>query len=163
MERGFTLIEILVAFAIISIISVISVPNLRKFINDQELNNTSSDLVRILRQAQSGAMSGVICNPLQPSKDWRVNINLSSSVNYKLFCRNTSNLDSVKYDYTAPSIASNPAGCQPLEVYFTKNKTEFRCNGSPSSATSVSISLSKNGRSYYVTVTNGGSISSWGN
>ncbi len=70
---GFSLLEILIAIAVLSIATAIAIPNLRKFNEDQSLTNSKGDLVRSIRQAQSNAQSGVLCTSNgQTSVSWGV-------------------------------------------------------------------------------------------
>lgn len=71
--RGFTLIEILVAIALISTMAVIALPNFRTFGENQDIKNSSLELVRSLRQAQSSATSGTRCST-KPSDNWTVKV-----------------------------------------------------------------------------------------
>ncbi len=75
---GFTLVEVLVAISILVIIGAVSVPNLMHFNESQILQNTTSDLVRVLRQAQSSANSHTQCTSVLIAKDWEVDISASS-------------------------------------------------------------------------------------
>lgn len=57
--RGFTLLELVVSIAILSVILTITVPFFRDFRANQELEQTAKTLVTDLRLAQSKAFAGV--------------------------------------------------------------------------------------------------------
>lgn len=54
---GFTLLEILITFGIILVLITVSIPITVSFFNNQDLENTSYQLVQSLRQAQNQAMA----------------------------------------------------------------------------------------------------------
>ncbi len=134
-DRGFTLIEILVAIAIISIVTVTVVPNLRKFNSDQELSNDTNKLIQTLRQAQSNAQSGLKClrSPTATaSANWMVGATNSATFYIQPTC-NDANLglvapaiEKTTYTLTNTRITVNSTGVgtcllsQP-QVTFTKN------------------------------------------
>ena len=84
-QSGFSLAEILVVLAIVSLIGAISIPNLSKFSRSQKIPDTTRDIVSVLRQAQTNAFSGARCNS-NVSADWRVSIN-NLTKTYSLFAR----------------------------------------------------------------------------
>lgn len=75
-STGFTLIEILITISIVLLITTMAVPNLKRFSQDQELDEAASNLVQVLRLAQSSAYSSVRCSNGQPSSSWTVNFYL---------------------------------------------------------------------------------------
>lgn len=72
LKKGFTLIEVLVAVAIISIIAVVSIPNLKKFSQNQTLTTKSDNVLNSIRQAQANAQSGVKCKDGNNSVSWSI-------------------------------------------------------------------------------------------
>ena len=94
-SKGFTLVEILVAITIIATISILAIPNLRKFGEDQKLSDTSGDLIRILKEAQSSSMSGITCSGV-PSIGWEVQ---SNGASYSLVCKSANAPETI---YTKP-------------------------------------------------------------
>ncbi len=61
-QNGFTLVEILIAISILSVVSAITIPNFNAFINDQNLRQSQEALKNGLRDAQNRAISGVDSN-----------------------------------------------------------------------------------------------------
>jgi len=61
-NNGITIIEILIAIAVISIISSIVVLNLSKFRNEQALKNTTIDIVSLLNKAKQNTLSSINSN-----------------------------------------------------------------------------------------------------
>lgn len=61
-RRGYTLIELLIAAAIISVLSAVVFINFRTFSQDQILNKAAGEIQSILREAQSNATSSFACS-----------------------------------------------------------------------------------------------------
>lgn len=80
-KTGFTLVEVLVTVGILLVASAVAIPNLARFSQDQELSNTTSDIITLLRQAASNAQSGVKCRGDETSISWSVDF---SSIKYFL-------------------------------------------------------------------------------
>ncbi|MGP1665109.1 MAG: GspH/FimT family pseudopilin [Rhodanobacter sp.] len=82
-QRGFTVIEILVAIAIASILAAVAVPSLSGFLRNVKLNSISGSLVASLQQARGEAIARnqrVLVCPSNPARtdcaataDWGVN------------------------------------------------------------------------------------------
>lgn len=167
--RGFTLIEILIAIAILSLSAIIAIPNLRRFNDEQELNNASEDIVRTFREAQSSAASNIRCNN-GPSGKWFVELNNVAGVNYKLLCQNSSgvNESSPRYqkNWTGISLGGVTScaatSANSLKVEFVGNSITYWCGAtsfSPANS-AVSIVITKNSRSKTISINVGGVISS---
>ena len=60
-QSGFTLVEILVVIAILSIIGVSLLPNLKTFNVDQNFRNTVSEMAQDIRKAQANSQSKIEC------------------------------------------------------------------------------------------------------
>ncbi|MBI3486389.1 prepilin-type N-terminal cleavage/methylation domain-containing protein [Candidatus Daviesbacteria bacterium] len=71
---GFTLVEIIVAIAILSLAAVVAIPGFNKFNQDQVLSLATGELITTLRQAEGNAQSGVKCgdNNGSPSINWYI-------------------------------------------------------------------------------------------
>lgn len=111
-NKGFTLIEILIAVAIIGLISAISIPGFRNFNQGQELDSVKSRLYDDLRLAQSKANSSVVC-PGAPTfvasmqSVWSVEIQQNRYINhYK--CVNDSDVSN-KREYIGSTEKSFPS------------------------------------------------------
>jgi prepilin-type N-terminal cleavage/methylation domain-containing protein len=61
-NKAYTLIELMVAVAILVIVSIISVNQFRSFNQDRELSNSASNLQSFIRTAQTNATTGTLCN-----------------------------------------------------------------------------------------------------
>lgn len=167
---GFTLIEILVTVSILALITVVSIPNLRKFSQDQTLNDTASRLLRTLERARSSAFAKISCSN-KPSTSWKVAF---TSVDYtlKATCQDKNSYPLpvetsetfITEDYSAKNISiSTNSGCPTgiPEIIFSGNDVSFKCgNGSLVSSTSLLITLSNNlGNSpVTISVNKGGAI-----
>lgn len=69
---GFTLVELLVAVAIIGIITVAILPQFSTFNKGQTLQNEAARLQTALRVAQNNATSGLKCNTTTGALSWKV-------------------------------------------------------------------------------------------
>ena len=54
--KGFSMIEMIVTMVIISILTVIAAPDVKSVIQQEHLNQSASDLIRVLNKAQSRAL-----------------------------------------------------------------------------------------------------------
>lgn len=83
--RGFTLIEILISISILALIAAISLPNIRKFGEDELIKAAASNLTQFLRKAQANAQTGVKCPNGEISQSWVVDF-VPASVKADLLC-----------------------------------------------------------------------------
>lgn len=85
LQKGFTLIEILVAISIVSLIAVIGVPNLKRFNEGQQFQNDVSELIRNLRRMQSNSQSSIVCSPNDGSSSWALKFDSQTGSGYSYF------------------------------------------------------------------------------
>lgn len=156
--RAFTLVEILIAITLISSLSVLAIPNLRKFNEDQVLADTTNDLVRALKQAQSSSMSGIRCSA-GTSTSWSVEF---SSSTFKILC--SYNLAGVAatpenfYEKTVSGVTITcTGGVGTPRIIFNKN--EVSATGCTATSGKYTINVVKGSQSKIITVDKGGSIS----
>lgn len=98
MPRGFTLIEILISIAIIALLGVVAIPNLKTFNEGQNLNNAASDLGSMLHTAQINAQTGAKCkngytsvedsNDNIPGGTWKVTVSSTGFTLQASKCQN---------------------------------------------------------------------------
>jgi prepilin-type N-terminal cleavage/methylation domain-containing protein len=167
MPKGFTLIEILIAITILSLAAVVAIPNIKKFGEDQEVKNISSDIARLVRQAQSSGMSGIKCSNGNPNRYWMVRTTYSvGSTKYELMCYDGATLYP-EYDKTVVDVSRVAAtgSCQSsakLMILFKGNVTEFWCGGPAIEALqnipALDLTVQKNNVKNMITVEKGGSI-----
>lgn len=142
MPRGFTLVEILVAITIVSLVSVVAIPNLRNFNNDQELDNAISNLEDTIRRAQSSASSNIGCSNGNQSVGWVVSI---SNSNYSLITKCLGSANETLYTRSWPQkikLMDNSCGSSyPGETTFKGNSADFSCGGNPLVAQNFAIKL----------------------
>ncbi len=175
-NSGFTLVEILVAISILAVIGVISIPNLSRFNDNQTLQVVSSDLVRVLRQAQSSANSRIGCVGNFISREWDVTLttNTYSLYNSCYVPTNGSALPPTLF-YTSPSSIPSTISIVPetlsgtcggatihfMSEYQPYDQNRFRnvnfgC-GLPAE-NNLRITISYLGQRTYVCMNKGGSI-----
>lgn len=73
MNKGFTLVEILVVITLMAVAAAVVIPNFRKFNEGQDLTQSVNNLKQALRIAQSSATSGTKCSSL-PASSWKVSL-----------------------------------------------------------------------------------------
>lgn len=127
-SQGFTLVEILVAVAIVAALAVAIIPNYIRFNAQQVLNNDTSKLIQTLNQAHANAQSSVNCHNGQPSSFWSVSLTSSNlSLNCSYNSGNTSMfLNESNYNYSSNVSMTSPS----CTIYFQKNDV-FICPPSP--------------------------------
>lgn len=85
---GFTLVEVITAITVLAIASVVVVPNLRRYVQSQDLIVAKNDLKYALRTAQTNASSRVKCPTSDiASKSWSVVFTTANPPSYKLEAR----------------------------------------------------------------------------
>jgi prepilin-type N-terminal cleavage/methylation domain-containing protein len=160
--RGFTLIEILVAITIMSIVAVVSVPSFKQFGKRQELANTSSDLIRVLKQAQESSMANIDSCDAGVHNSWAVKLATQSIYRLVEVCDVGGALsEREKYRATLPSyLEMSLSGCSfPLNIIFTKQNSAFNIGDMPEetncvpSPTSITITITDKGSTPQKTTT----------
>lgn len=110
-QHGFTLIEIMVVFAIMGILSVISIAGFTVFNETQTLQTASSDVVSLLNLAKSRALSQVTASCPDTLRGYEVKFSLPST--YELW---------VKCDVSPIFIESKKL---PKNIEFTSGTTSL--------------------------------------
>lgn len=117
--RGFTLLELIVVMGILAALSVLSIPQIFRYNDNQSLQSASSDLQQALRTAQSNALSGVICSSnysdLASSK-WSLAFN-NDAMSYKTEATCVDNTRNPA-PQVIPSTKTLPAGVEISEIWI---------------------------------------------
>lgn len=166
-NQGFSLIEVMVAIGIIALIGAISIPNLRKFSSEQEIDNVSLQVLNTLKTAQSSALSRVRC-PSSTTGEitnyWKVRLTTS---NYSLLAGCSTGEQTV---FTKPYSVSgqgtstyqaslNVCDGSTAEVVFERNRTTYLCSGSTTPQTgTVNLTLTGGGLTNITKIEPGGVI-----
>lgn len=135
--RGFTLIEVLVAIAILAVIAAVAIPNFRRFSEEQTLKNVTANLIAALRTAQNNTQTGVKCpDGVSTPQSWSVLLSTNSyylqesCLNLTTSTSSTNSLPAVTYP---PNVSmSSPTGS--CSVTFTTT-------GVSSSSSCLSVTL----------------------
>lgn len=110
-QAGFTLIEIMIVFSIIGILSVISIAGFTVFNETQSLQTSASDVASLLNLAKSRALSQVVASCPDTLKGYEVKFSLPST--YELW---------VRCDVSSISIESKKL---PKNIEFTSGTTSL--------------------------------------
>lgn len=143
-SNGFTLIELLIAVSVLALVAAVAVPNLRQFNEDQDLNNTKADLLRVLKQTQSQALSKINCSA-KPSVSWSVEL---SSSGY----RQIASCQEISVD-PSPTLESKPI------QNFPANKIELSSSSCGDSSTNPNATITFTGSTISFSCANGASPS----
>lgn len=164
-STGFTLIELLITITIFAVLAAVAIPNIRQFSESEELNNTIDDFVRIVRLAQSSAMSSINCNGL-PSSSWTVDFtdSVTDPTKFNLKCLTSTWAIHTPYtkEFDEDQISVTSSSCDPwdsVELVFSRNSVTFRCDDNSISGGSFVIQFSKGSDTRDVTIGSGGTIS----
>ena len=162
--KAFSLIELLLAIALIGLVVAVAIPNLRQFSGTQEIDAAASQLINTLRTAQSSAASNIKCPDGDISSGWNVVLTTNS---YSLNAGCVAPL--IQQTYTsayAPApgnaatftMTSEPCISQSLTLVFTNSQLSYLCNGVISTTWPVTIKLEKPGVFKKVVIEQGGVI-----
>ncbi len=78
--KGFSLVEILIVIGIMAIVTVVAIPNLKRFNEDQVGTNVVFNLLEAARKAQANSQSKVQCpNGKDPTEYWYLSADASSA------------------------------------------------------------------------------------
>ncbi len=182
-HAGFTLIEILIAISIIAIVTFISVPNLRRFNQDQEVDNAAGELINSLRLAQANDMSGVKCvkSPSYVNPNgWSVQLTFSSSpptygykitqdclnsvgVNNQLIFSNKNFPSNVTFSVSKDDISTSCSTVDNVNFKFLNGGLTVTCTGVSgavpiNSYFDITVTNTISGNSKKVRIDKGGSI-----
>jgi prepilin-type N-terminal cleavage/methylation domain-containing protein len=137
-QAGFTLIEIIIAITIISLISALIVPNLRNFNQNQQLEEVATDLVQALNQTQSNAMSRIACPNNFPTTEWRIKIS-PTGYQQTAVCTDITGATSPApqvfpvQNFNPPAISMTSSTCSEqlfgdtIEIIYSGNSIAFNC------------------------------------
>lgn len=165
-QRGFTLIEILITIAIISLGAAVAIPNLNNFNQNQGLTNAAADIKNLIKKAQSNAQAGITCSDASQSKSVSWNIEPSGVSMMKLTCTyyinndpNLGTLNSNETTYNAsPVNITYSCDGNPTTVTFKSNTFNLNTILLGECSSYFKVILSKNGQLENVYVTSGGNI-----
>jgi prepilin-type N-terminal cleavage/methylation domain-containing protein len=162
-SNGLTLIEVLIAVVIVSLIGITFFPNLRKFNSDQQFRNESADIKNSIQNAKNMFTTGTRCTSLKATTAWSLYISTGTTIttNLKGYCITTALVSSVENLNSAPQnnlvlqSSTCGGGTSSIELRFNKNGFSYSCNGS-STFTSGTFNLqlqNKNNTSQSTTIT----------
>lgn len=101
LQKGFTLVEILIAVGIIVLIAGIAIPNLRSFSEDTTLSQAANNVSENIRKVQANAFSGVKCSTGDISTSWSVFF-IPAQNRFELICNYS--VDNIETSITEESI-----------------------------------------------------------
>lgn len=119
MKTGFTLIEILIAIAIIGLLSLLVLPNLRKFNQEQVLKQAAATFTQTLQKAKNNAQTKVKCSDGRTSSSWSVYIPSSSAYELRAQCLDGSTV------YSDPTAISVSLAGVSIEFMTNSNPPSF--------------------------------------
>lgn len=89
-KSGFSLIEILVAITLASIMAVISAPSFSKMRREETFRSEVQSLVNAISEARSNAMSNKMCTKTNgskiPAEAWSIRIEQSPNFEHQIYC-----------------------------------------------------------------------------
>lgn len=142
---GFTLVEVLVAIAIMAFVAAVAIPGIRNLSSDQDLDNDSSNLKNMLRTAHSSAGSNIKCASGQPSTSWRVRLTASTFELYSTCNISGNETLSTKTFSSGISILSTSCTTLPAEIIFSGKTTSYTCaSGTPGATFNITLTNPKN-------------------
>ncbi len=152
-RQGMTIVELLIVIAIISIITLISLPTLFKRRSQNDLINTTEQIVSILREARTRSVSQ------SSSTNWGVRLGnpTTTSPFYALYARDYGSTTTIGYYKLPPTLVyatSNIPSGSYLDITFSQ------ISGDASASTSVTIYVGGNSlNSSTISVASSGAVS----
>lgn len=183
MPKGFSLIEVLVAIAILGLSAAIAVPNLSRFNADEQVSSTRAQMLSDLNLVKSNAQSGVRCPTGLESSSWNLQFASANTYDLNSVCNDNSTPEEVNFrayafpeNITVSQIMSDVAGCEissqslieDFKVDFSASPTNinfihptvtcFESRDAASFVNLIKITLQKNSITKTLVVTRGGAI-----
>jgi prepilin-type N-terminal cleavage/methylation domain-containing protein len=161
-SSGFTLIEVLIAIVIISLIGITFFPNLRKFNSDQQYLADVQNIKNDIKKTQNMFTTGIRCSSTKAAISWSVVLTVGTNIvtNLRADCITSAQVrsfDNLTADTkTNISVLSSTCGSNAtsIELRFDKTGFSYACNGT-NSFTSGTFSLqlqNKNNTSQNTTI-----------
>src|SRR5262245_5829957 len=130
-EHGFSLIDLMVAVAIIGLVSAASVPSLKRWARNYNVQSASMDLYSHMQLAKLGAV--------KENKSWTINFNPGGLLGYQVRNNAGQTVKTVDFrtrynseiqyadptatkTYDAPTITFNPNGLSGVGYAYISNK-----------------------------------------
>jgi Tfp pilus assembly protein FimT len=173
---GFTLIELMIVVAFITLIGVMAVPNIKSYGTNQKLKNAALQLQLDIRTAQNNASSGLKCGALEDKTalEWRTIFGTDTTTYQVLaLCIDNSTESTVtktipggvtikQIDFYADTIQCTPSQNAGKMIKFANISSKVDFEGVPAGCNpkSMVITLQTSGSSdvMQVVVEKGGSI-----
>ncbi len=159
MPKGFTLIEILITLGIISMVTLVAIPNFRRFNTEQQLQKDVKKLVAAIRQVQANAQNKVTCQASR-ALSWSIQFD-SNGYTVKADCETGS-------DYTAPAVefvstmVSTNCGANSPVIQFSNGSVAYPdatvCPDLGSQIFSVTLTSTVSNQTSVVKIDKGGAI-----
>jgi len=155
MNRGFSLLELLIIIAVVSLLAAGVGVSLVNYQRTAALDSSAKEIVGNLRFAQSKAITGEDGNADGASDTWGVRFANGANDTYRIFYGSPYNVNNAKEEIYLPSSVSfnAPSEGNTLDVIFAKT------SGTASAAT-ITVSSADGSETRTVTVNAAGRISS---
>lgn len=153
---GFSLLELMLAIGLISIVTAVAIPNLRNFNSVQDVDLAVDKYLLALKSAQSSAISNIQCPNGELAVSWQVNLNLAANPDtYSIVgnCRAANGTLSTNTVLSAHPFAANAdssnkysaiTGCGAninASIIFTDTRVEYQCNSGTLTSGTITTSI----------------------